>query len=274
MTDQLELESSSEVPKPVARIKGEEVFDFPKDLYIPPEKLEIFLDAFEGPLDFLLYIIRKQQFDILDLPMTQLTAQYMTYVNQIRFHKLELAAEYLLMAATLAEIKSRMLLPPVFVPGEEEIDPRAELRESLLKYEKIKLAANRLNNLPILGEDFLSSSIFIPKNNTPNWPKVDPEQIYRAFAEVVRKSKMINAKHTVSQQGLSVREHMSLILQTLQNQQFVEFFDLFDPKYTISVLVVHFLALLELARESLIEFTQAEPFAPIYIRLTATYEED
>lgn len=271
MNDQLNLEQNT---APVALIKGKPVREFPKDLYIPPEKLEVFLDAFEGPLDFLLYIIRKQQLDILDLPMTQLTEQYMAYIDQIRLHKLELAAEYLLMAATLTEIKSYMLLPRVEIPGEEEKDPRANLAESILQYERIKLAAQKLDSLPIVGDDFLTSSIFIPKSNEPNWPKIDVEQIYQAFAEVVRKNKLANTKHTVTQQGLSVREHMSLILQKIQDEPFIEFFDLFDPNYSVAVLVVHFLALLELARKALIEFTQVEPFAPIYIRLLAPLDEN
>lgn len=255
-----------------ARLYGEALFELPADLYIPPEALEIFLESFEGPLDLLLYLIRRQNFNILDIPMAQLTAQYLTYVDQIRQHKLELAAEYLLMAAALVEIKSRMLLPAVkTVDMEEAEDPRAELVRHLLEYERFKLAAKKLDEIPKLGDDFLTTFITIPKDTQPKWPEVNPIDLYHAFAEIIRRNKLTSS-HTVSKQELSVREHMSIILRRLQNSQFIEFHDLFDITESTAVIIVHFLALLELARESLVEITQAEPLAPIYIRLASTYK--
>lgn len=254
----------------LARLYGETLLKWPDDLYIPPDALEIFLDAFEGPLDLLLYLIRRQNFNILDIPMAQLTAQYLAYVEQIRQRKLELAAEYLLMAAALVEIKSRMLLPTVKNAEEEDSeDPRAELVRRLLEYERIKQAAGKLENLPLLGKDFFIPHIPLPKDTAPRWPDVFPEDLRQAFADVIRRSKLTR-RHTVSKQELSVREHMSAILKHLQAGGFTEFYDLFDPSKGVAVIVVHFLALLELARESLIEITQAKPFDPIYIRLCAT----
>lgn len=253
----------------LARLYGEAILELPADLYIPPEALEIFLEAFEGPLDLLLYLIRRQNFNILDIPMAQLTAQYLAYVEQIRQRKLELAAEYLLMAAALVEIKSRMLLPVIKNSEEEEPeDPRAELVRRLLEYERIKLAAGRLENLPLLGRDFFTTCIPVPKDTEPRWPDVFPEDLRQALAGIIRRSKLTTS-HTVGKQELSVREHMSFILKRLQTGGFVEFHDLFDASEGVAVIVVHFLALLELTRESLVEITQAEPFAPIYIRLRA-----
>ncbi len=255
-----------------ARLYGEALFELPTDLYIPPEALEIFLDAFEGPLDLLLYLIRRQNFNILDIPMAQLTQQYLVYVDQIRQHKLELAAEYLLMAAALVEIKSRMLLPTIKNQDAEEAeDPRAELVRRLLEYERIKLAAGKLENMPKLGEDFFTTSISVPKDAAPRWPDVFPADLHLAFTEIIRRSKLTRS-HTVGKQGLSVREHMSAILRRLQTIGFVEFYDLFDVTEGVAVVIVHFLALLELARESLVEITQAEPLAPVYVRLAGSYE--
>lgn len=253
----------------LARLYGETLLEWPADLYIPPDALEIFLDAFEGPLDLLLYLIRRQNFNILDIPMAQLTAQYLAYVEQIRQRKLELAAEYLLMAAALVEIKSRMLLPAVKNGEEEEPeDPRAELVRRLLEYERIKLAAGKLENLPLLGKDFFTPHIPLPGDTVPCWPDVFPEDLRQAIAGIIRRSKLTTS-HTVGKQELSVREHMSAILKYLQAGDFIEFHDLFDPSEGVAVIVVHFLAILELARESLVEITQAEPFSPIYIRLCA-----
>ncbi len=253
----------------LARLYGEALFELPTDLYIPPEALEIFLEAFEGPLDLLLYLIRRQNFNILDIPMAQLTAQYLIYVDQIRQHKLELAAEYLLMAAALVEIKSRMLLPVIKKNDTDEVeDPRAELVRHLLEYERIKLAANKLDEMPKLGDDFFTTAVTIPKDTSQRWPNVLPIDLYHAFSEVLRRNKLTTS-HTVAKQGLSVREHMSIILKRLQTSSFVEFYDLFDTVKETPVIIVHFLALLELAKESLIEITQAEPLAPIYIRLVS-----
>ncbi|MDO9192765.1 MAG: ScpA family protein [Undibacterium sp.] len=253
-----------------AKLYGEPLFKLPNDLYIPPDALEIFLEAFEGPLDLLLYLIRKQNFNILDIPMAQVTLQYLSYVDQIRKHNLELAAEYLLMAAMLIEIKSRMLLPSTKSEvGEEADDPRAALVRRLLEYEQIKLAAYDLNTIPQLGRDFLHAQVFIEQNTVLHWPHVDASDLQAAWADVFKRAKLV-AHHKISREELSVREHMSGILRRLQSAKFVEFSDLFDASKGVPVLVVNFVALLELAKETLIEITQAEAFAPIYVRLAYT----
>ncbi len=250
-----------------ARLYGEPLFKLPTDLYIPPDALEIFLEAFEGPLDLLLYLIRKQNFNILDIPMAQVTRQYLDYVDQIRVHNLELAAEYLLMAAMLIEIKSRMLLPVRKADtGEEANDPRAELVRRLLEYEQMKLAAYQLDAVPQLGRDYVRTQIYIEQSVVARWPDVDAVDLQSAWADVIKRAKLIE-HHKISREELSVREHMTGILRRLQNARFVEFADLFDPTRGVPVLVVNFVALLELAKETLIEITQAEPFAPIYVRL-------
>jgi len=250
-----------------ARLYGEPLFRLPTDLYIPPDALEVFLEAFEGPLDLLLYLIRKQNFNILDIPMAQVTLQYLEYVDQIRVHNLELAAEYLLMAAMLIEIKSRMLLPVRKADtGEEANDPRAELVRRLLEYEQMKLAAQEINALPQLGRDYVRAQIYIEESNVPRWPEVHIVDLQSAWADVFKRAKL-TAHHMISREELSVREHMTAILRRLQSAKFVEFADLFDPSRGVPVLVVNFVALLELAKETLIEITQAEPFAPIYVRL-------
>ena len=250
----------------LARLYGEPMLRMPTDLYIPPDALEIFLDAFEGPLDLLLYLIRKQNFNILDIPMAQVTLQYLRYVDQIRLHNLELAAEYLLMAAMLIEIKSRMLLPQPKAELDEGADPRAELVRRLLDYEQIKLAAYDLNAWPWHGRDFVRPEIHIEQSTTPVWPTVDVLDLRRAWQDVLSRAKL-SAHHKISRQQLSVREHMTFILRRLQSTRFVEFSDLFDPGGGVPFIVVHFVALLELAKETLVEITQAEPFAPIYVRL-------
>jgi len=251
----------------LARLYGEPLFDLPQDLYIPPDALEIFLEAFEGPLDLLLYLIRRQHFNVLDIPMARLTEQYLAYVEQIRKHNLELAAEYLLMAAVLIEIKSRMLLPVRRADtGEEVEDPRAELVRRLAEYERIKLAAQRMDELPRLGRDFLQALVTIEQSIEPRYPEVRAADLQRAWAEILRRTKL-HAHHRVGRSELSVREHMGLILRHLQGARFVEFSDLFDPALGTPVVVVHFLALLELTREGLVEITQAAPYAPMYVRL-------
>jgi len=250
-----------------AKLYGEPLFKLPNDLYIPPDALEIFLEAFEGPLDLLLYLIRKQNFNILDIPMAQVTQQYLQYVDQIRKHNLELAAEYLLMAAMLIEIKSRMLVPSNKVQdGDEADDPRAALVRRLLEYEQMKLAAYDLNAVPQLGRDFLHAQVFIEQNTILHWPDVHIADLQQAWADVLGRAKLV-AHHKISREELSVREHMSSILRRLQSSKFVEFADLFDPTRGAPVLVVNFVALLELAKETLIEITQAEAYAPIYVRL-------
>jgi len=254
----------------VARLYGEPLFAMPHDLYIPPDALEVFLEAFEGPLDLLLYLIRKQNFNILDIPMAGLTRQYMSYVDEIRHRNLELAADYLLMAAMLIEIKSRMLLPPKpAAPGEEVQDPRAELVRRLLEYEQMKQAAAHLNALPQLGRDFLTAQVTIEQSLQPRFPEVTVEDLQQAWAAVLRRAKLVQ-HHRITREELSVREHMSLLLKRLQGRRFVEFEALFDPGRGMPVLVVTFIALLELAKETLIDITQAEAFAPIYVRLAYT----
>ena len=251
----------------LARLYGEPLFTMPQDLYIPPDALEVFLEAFEGPLDLLLYLIRKQNFDILDIPMLSVTKQYLVYVDQIRKRNLELAAEYLLMAAMLIEIKSRMLLPPKKVAsGEEAEDPRAELVRRLLEYEQMKMAAARLNAIPQFGRDFLQAQIFIEQALQPKFPDVHIVDLADAWRDILKRAKLIQ-HHKISREELSVREHMSMVLKRLQGRRFVGFEDLFDPASGAAVLVVTFIALLELAKETLIEITQAEAFAPIYVRL-------
>ena len=250
----------------VARLYGEPLLRIPTDLYIPPDALEIFLEAFEGPLDLLLYLIRKQNFNILDIPMAQVTLQYLEYVDQIRTRHLELAAEYLLMAAMLIEIKSRMLLPVKKVANEETEDPRAELVRRLLEYEHIKLAAHAIDALPLLGRDYVRPQIHIEQSIVTSWPQVEVSDLQTAWADVIKRTTLI-ARHHISREELSVRQHMTAILRCLQSVKFVEFSELFDPMRGVPVLVVNFIALLELAKETLIEITQAEPFAPIYVRL-------
>ncbi len=251
----------------VARLYGEPLFAMPQDLYIPPDALQIFLEAFEGPLDLLLYLIRKQNFNILDIPMAGMTRQYLSYVEEIRKTNLELAAEYLLMAAMLIEIKSRMLLPPKKVAeGAEPEDPRAELVRRLLEYEQLKLAAARLNAVPQHGRDFLRAQVYIEQSLQPRFPHVAVPDLQAAWADIVRRAKLVQ-HHKISRQELSVREHMSMVLKKLQGQRFVEFEQLFDPSQGVPVLLVTFIALLELAKEMLVAITQAEAYAPIYVRL-------
>jgi segregation and condensation protein A len=251
----------------LARLYGEPLFAMPQDLYIPPDALEVFLEAFEGPLDLLLYLIRKQNFNILDIPMLSVTKQYLVYVDQIRKHNLELAAEYLLMAAMLIEIKSRMLLPPKKVAeGEEAEDPRAELVRRLLEYEQMKLAAARLNAIPQYGRDFLKANAHIEQSLQPRFPDVQLVDLQEAWRDIMKRARLVQ-HHKISREELSVREHMSIVLKRLQGRRFVGFEDLFDPSQGAPVLVVTFIALLELAKETLIEITQAEAFAPIYVRL-------
>ncbi len=254
----------------LARLYGEPLFAMPQDLYIPPDALEVFLEAFEGPLDLLLYLIRKQNFNILDIPMLSVTKQYLAYVDEIRSRNLELAAEYLLMAAMLIEIKSRMLLPPKkAAEGEEAEDPRAELVRRLIEYEQMKLAGARLNALPQFGRDFLKAEIFIEQALQPRFPDVGLGDLQDAWRDILKRARLVQ-HHTITREELSVREHMGMVLKRLQGRRFVGFEELFDPADGVPVLVVTFIALLELGKETLIEITQAEAFAPIYVRLAYT----
>ena len=254
----------------LARLYGEPLFALPTDLYIPPDALEVILAAFEGPLDLLLYLIRRQNFNILDIPMAALTRQYLAYVDEVRSRNLELAAEYLLMAAMLIEIKSRMLLPPKkTAEGQEPEDPRAELVRRLLEYEQMKLAAARLAEVPQFGRDFLKAQIYVEQSLQPRFPDVALADIQQAWADILKRAKLVQ-HHKIRREELSVREHMSMVLKRLQGRRFAPFEELFDPSKGAPVLVVTLIALLELAKETLVEITQAEAFAPIYVRLAFT----
>ncbi|MCH2241673.1 MAG: segregation/condensation protein A [Aquabacterium sp.] len=251
----------------VAKLYGEPLFALPQDLYIPPDALEVFLETFQGPLDLLLYLIRKQNFNILDIPMADVTRQYLAYVDQIRKRNLELAADYLLMAAMLIEIKSRMLLPPKKTEdGQEPEDPRAELVRRLIEYEQMKQAAAKLDQLPLLGRDFLRVQVHSEPMQVVRHPDVSLDELREAWLDVLKRARLTQ-HHKISREELSVREHMSIVLRTLQGRRFVEFEELFDVTRGAQVLVVTFIAMLELARERLLEITQAEAFAPIYVRL-------
>jgi segregation and condensation protein A len=251
----------------VARLYGEPLFAMPTDLYIPPDALEVFLETFQGPLDLLLYLIRKQNFNILDIPLADVTRQYLAYVDQIRKRNLELASDYLLMAAMLIEIKSRMLLPPKKVEGADDAeDPRAELVRRLIEYEQMKLAAAGLNEVPLLGRDFLRVEVHNDPSVHVRHPDVSVVDLREAWMDILQRARMYK-HHTITREELSVREHMAMVLRTLQGKRFVEFEALFEVSRGPQVLVVTFIAMLELARERLLEITQAEAFAPIYVRL-------
>lgn len=241
------------------------MLELPGDLYIPPDALRIFLETFEGPLDLLLYLIRRHNLDVLDIPMASLTRQYMTYVEAMRANQLELAAEYLLMAALLIEIKSRMLLPRPVQANAEEVDPRAELVRRLMEYERMKLAARRINELPQVGRDFVLAQAWLDQSVEPRLPDVNPEDLRIAWLGLVARAR-VTRHHRITREQLSVREHMSRILRSLQHLRFVRFEDLFEPENGVPVLVVTFLAILELARESLVQVTQQGAFSPIYVK--------
>ena len=252
---------------PFALIKGQAVVDLPKDLYIPPDAMKVLLDAFEGPLDFLLYLIRKQNIDILDIPIADVTRQYMEYIDLMQDLSLELAAEYLVMAAILAEIKSRMLLPRIVNEENEEEDPRAELVRRLQEYERYKQAAEDLNNLPRDDRDTFvvnadSSEISVEKPQ----PNVSMQEIVRALMDVMKRVDL-STSHHIQLDALSVREKMTFILDNLQQQEHVIFTSLFDLKEGRLGVVVTFLAMLELLKQGMVEFVQAGAFAPIYLNV-------
>ncbi|HEY6240500.1 MAG TPA: ScpA family protein [Burkholderiales bacterium] len=255
-----------------AKVRGEPYTELPPDLYIPPDALEVFFETFEGPLDLLLYLIRKANIDILDIPMARLTEQYMAYVEVMRAKNLELAAEYLVMAAILIEIKSRMLLPRPALPGEEDADPRAELVRRLLEYEKMKLAGRKLDALPQLGRDFLPVEVWIEQTLAQRLPQVNVVDLQEAWRGLLVRAKMTQ-HHRIAREELSVREHMSLILRRLRGGGFAEFGELFDATHGVPMLIVNFLAVLELVRENLLEVTQSGPFAPIYVKLAHAQPE-
>ncbi|MCX8146356.1 MAG: segregation/condensation protein A [Azovibrio sp.] len=257
----------------LARIYGQPLETLPADLYIPPDALEVMLDAFEGPLDLLLYLIRKANIDILDIPMAPLTRQYLDYVEAMRARNLELAAEYLVMAAMLIEIKSRMLLPrPRPAEGETAEDPRAELVRRLIEYEQIKLAGQKLDGFDQAERDFLWVEVWVEKALLKRYPEVGLDDLKAAWLGILRQARL-HKHHQIGREALSVREHMGIILRQLKEQGgYVQFETLFDPAMGVPSLVVHFLAMLELARERLVEITQTEPFLPIYVRQAGTPE--
>mgnify|MGYP000894992616 CR=1 FL=1 len=268
-TDQESLEDK----EVFARLYGEPLFAIPTDLYIPPQALEVILHSFEGPLDLLLYLIRKQNFDVLDIPMAQVTAQYLVYVEQIRQSHLELAAEYLLMAALLIEIKSRMLLPVKKADTDEEVeDPRAELVRRLLAYEQMKKAAQELDQLPRAERDFWVGHAQADLHIEEILPDVCAEDLRQAWQGILKRA-TLHQSHLVTREQLSVREHMSQVLRQLSATEFLEFKQLFHnvleqtESDAVAVVVVHFLAVLELVKEALVELTQSEPYQPIYLRL-------
>ncbi len=251
---------------PLALIYGEPMLQMPQDLYIPPEALRIFLDAFEGPLDLLLYLIRKQNLDVLDIPMAALTRQYLEYVEIMRETQLELAADYLLMAAVLIDIKSRMLLPRPPSATEDVGDPRAELVRRLLAYEQMKRAAKDLDALPRVDRDFERVEVWIEKIAAVRMPLVRPVDLRDAWVGILQRAK-VNKHHLISREGLSVRDQMSKLMRRLTPGKFFDFSELFVGDASVAMVVVTFLAILELCREGLIDVAQAEAFAPIYVQL-------
>jgi segregation and condensation protein A len=263
----LELVHSTDARQPpVAKVRGQPLAELPADLYIPPDALEVFLGTFEGPLDLLLYLIRKANVDILDIPMARLTQQYLEYVEAMRRRNLELAAEYLVMAAMLMEIKSRLLLPRPKHAEEDELDPRAELVRRLLEYERMKLAGQKLDRLPQRDRDFSAVEVWIEQSIVKRLPQVHPHDLENAWRALLARARL-SRHHKVTRDELSVREHMTILLRKLAGGGFAAFTSLFEPWRGVAVLVVNFLALLELAREGLIDVTQARGYAPIYVRL-------
>ncbi len=255
---------------PFAIVEGQPVTELPRDLYIPPYALEVFLEAFEGPLDLLLYLIRRQNLDILDIPIAEITRQYVNYIEVMKDLQLELAGEYLLMAAMLAEIKSRMLLPRPAAADDEEADPRAELVRRLQQYERFKKAAEDIDQLPRLERDMHQAAAGITeKPAVTRLPDLTLKEMLLAFHEVMRRAEMF-AHHHVQREPLSVRQRMSEMLTRLNDGGFCEFHRLFDPSEGRMGVTVTFLAVLELLKESLIEVVQAEAFAPIHVRVATT----
>jgi segregation and condensation protein A len=251
---------------PFAVVQGAPQYTLPKDLYIPPDALEVFLDAFEGPLDLLLYLIRRQNLDILEIPIADITAQYMSYIDMMSDLRLELAAEYLVMAAMLAEIKSRMLLPRPSEEEDEGEDPRAELIRRLQEYERFKQAAEDLNGLPQLGRDvYPVQAELVDKHLERKPPDVDLREVLYALRDVLHRADMFSSHH-VTREPLSLRERMSRVLETVKADQFTDFTALFDISEGRQGVVVTFMAVLELMKQSLIELVQSEAFAPIHVK--------
>jgi segregation and condensation protein A len=256
-----------QVEMPFAMVHGEPITQLPKDLYIPPQALEVFLEAFEGPLDLLLYMIRRQGLNVLDIPIAEITKQYMDYIGLMQELQLELAGEYLVMAATLAEIKSRMLLPRASDPDNgEEIDPRADLVRRLQEYERFKRAAESIDRLPRLERDtWVATADFTDRRATRPVPQVALQEMLLAFRDVVQRAELF-AHHHVQRERLSVRARMSDILAALERSSFVEFTALFRPEEGRMGVTVTFVAILELMREGLLDIVQTEPYAPLHVR--------
>lgn len=265
----IETTDNQDLSEKIAMVRGRVVseLELPKDLYIPPDALEVILEAFEGPLDLLLYLIRKHNLDILDIPIAEITRQYIQYIELMQYLKLDLAAEYLVMSAMLAEIKSRMLLPRPQENGEAEVeDPRAELIRRLQEYERFKKAAEDLNNLPQVGRDIFPANIAweAPSFSKP-LPKIDLKELLIALQEVLERAKL-NSRHQIRTQGLSIRERMVELLNKLTTDKFVLFHELFRVEEGRNGVVVTFIAILELLKQSTIEMIQAQSFGPIHVK--------
>ena len=271
VTEQPPQESAAEVHSH-PKVYGQLMLELPQDLYIPPDALEVFLEQFEGPLDLLLYLIRKENISVLDIPMAKLTAQYLVYVEMMRSQQLELAAEYLLMAAMMIEIKSRMLLPRPRANDLEE-DPRAELVRRLMEYEQMKLAAQRLNEVPQAGRDFSIVQVVFERESMLYLPNVNIEDLRQAWMTILQRAPRTQA-HRITREELSVRANMSRILRLLQTKDYFDFKDIFEVDLGVPGLVVSFLAMLELAKETLIEISQEQAYAPIYVKLKGTVLPD
>lgn len=261
-------EAGGERPEPIARVRGFPFVEVPRDLYIPPDALEVILEAFAGPLDLLLYLIKRQNLDILDIPIADVTRQYMEYVEVMKELKLELAAEYLVMAATLAEIKSRMLLPRPASSAEEE-DPRAELVRRLLEYERFRAGAEALDRLPRVGRDLLPVQVEVPDAGRGRpLPPVGLTELLAAMRDLLARAELF-AHHHVRREPLSVRERMSRVLARLEGGRFLELAALVDPREGRPGVVVTVLAVLELLKGTLIELVQTEPYGPVHLRAAA-----
>ena len=284
MKPELKVLTSKDVPKPspdaamspaqgempFAVVDGEPVTQLPQDLYIPPYALQVFLEAFEGPLDLLLYLIRRQNIDVLDIPIAEITLQYVEYIEHMKEMQLELAGEYLLMAAMLAEIKSRMLLPRPVTEDDEEDDPRAELVRRLQEYERFKKAAEDLSDLPRLERDVFVANVDAPERKiVDDLPDITLKELLLAFHGVLKRAEMFTNLH-LQRELLSVRQRMSEILSRVKANTFSSFADLFDPKEGRMGVAVTFVAILELLRESTIEVAQAEAYAPLHIRAASS----
>jgi len=264
-----EISSTGNPESPIAVIQGQAVTDLPKDLYIPPDALEVLLETFEGPLDLLLYFIKRERLDILDIPIARITKQYVEYIDLMQNLRLDLAADYLVMAAMLAEIKSRMLLPrPISDEGEED-DPRAELIRRLQEYERFKQAATNLDEMPRQGRDVFQSSAESPDLNlTKPLPDIELKELLLAFNDVMKRVSMIE-HHQITREPLSVRERMSDVLSKLNPDAFIDFNELFSIEEGRPGVVVTFIAILELLKQSLIEIVQNAPFSPIHLKAVA-----